>query len=238
MPWHACSRCFFGKKRGFREWEGPTKDLVVRDIKVKGQEVHKLLKARDVRKAPGPGGISNWVCKESREQLTDKNHSLTVCSLTKGKVPQNWKKVDVAPIYKGGNKEEPLNYNPVSLASFVTKLCGRILKDRWIRYLEGMVLCQTANLDSGKRLFVTNLLSFYSRVTDGVQEKDRWMDCVYLDLEKASDKVSYNQLLRKVEHLGGLKRSLLEWTTRFPVWPTDKDKISGWREATSGVPQG
>ncbi len=31
----------------------------------------------------------------------------------------------------------------------------------------------------------TLLLSFYSRVIDGVQERDSWMDCVYLDLKKA-----------------------------------------------------
>ncbi len=33
-----------------------------------------------------------------------------------------------------------------------------------------------------------NLLSFYSRVVDIVQERDRWVDGVYSDLKKAFDK--------------------------------------------------
>ncbi len=35
---------------------------------------------------------------------------------------------------------------------------------------------------------VTNLLCFYSRATDVVQERNGWVDCVYLDLQKAFDK--------------------------------------------------
>ncbi len=48
-------------------------------------------------------------------------------------------------------------------------------------------------------------MSFYSRVTDITQEKDRWVDCVYLDLKKeAFDKVPQNRLLWKLENVGGL----------------------------------
>ena len=31
---------------------------------------------------------------------------------------------------------------------------------------------------------MANLLSFYSRVTDKIQERDGWVDCVYLDLKR------------------------------------------------------
>ncbi len=42
--------------------------------------------------------------------------------------------------------------------------------------------------------FVTKLISFYSRTTDVLQERNRRMDCIYLDL-KASDKVPHTWLL-------------------------------------------
>ena len=47
---------------------------------------------------------------------------------------------------------------------------------------------------SGKSC-ATNLVSFYSRIVDIVQERDGWVDCVYLDLKKAFDKVLHKRLL-------------------------------------------
>ena len=57
------------------------------------------------------------------------------CSLKKGKVPQEWKRADIMPIYKNENKEEPLNYRPVSLTSKVCKICEKV-KKQWIEYFE------------------------------------------------------------------------------------------------------
>ncbi len=52
------------------------------------------------------------------------------------RVPQQWKRADVIPIYKSRNKEEPLNYRPVSLTNVVCKLCERVIKRQWIQFLE------------------------------------------------------------------------------------------------------
>ncbi len=45
----------------------------------------------------------------------------------------------------------------------------------------------------------TNLICFYSRVIDIIQEREGWADCVYMDLKKAFDKVPHKRLLRKIE---------------------------------------
>ena len=67
------------------------------------------------------------------------------------------------PIHKGGDKKEPLNYRPVSFINVVAKICGKIVKDRWLKFLE-----ETNTLSGGQfgfrggRTCITNLLSFYS----------------------------------------------------------------------------
>ncbi len=66
-------------------------------------------------------------------------------------------------------------------------------------------------------------MSFYSRVTNIVQERDGWVDCVYLDLKKAFDKVPHARLLWKLENRGGLKGEMLNWMLRF----TPPDKVGG-----------
>ncbi len=61
------------------------------------------------------------------------------------------------------------------------------------------------------RSCVTNLLCFYSRATDVVQERNGWVDCVYLDLRKAFDKVPHKGLLWKLRNRGGLGGTVINW---------------------------
>ncbi len=61
------------------------------------------------------------------------------------------------------------------------------------------------------RSCVTNLLSFYRRVIDGVQERDEWVDAVYLDLKKTFVKAPHKSFMWKLENEGGLKVATLRW---------------------------
>ena len=49
------------------------------------------------------------------------------------------------------------------------------------------------------RSCVTNLVSFYLRVVNVVQERDGWMECIYLDLKKVFDKVPHKRFLWKYD---------------------------------------
>ena len=110
---------------------------VLREVEVLRRNIKKLMEDLDVNKAPGPDGVSNWILKECRDQLVDKIHSLVSASLATGIVPKDWKRANIVPIYKGGSRGNPLNYRPVSLTSVIGKMCERVVKDEWMRYLEG-----------------------------------------------------------------------------------------------------
>ena len=68
----------------------------------------------------------------------------------------------LCPIY-GTVPVKGLNYRPVSLTSVVAKNSEKIVKDRWLKFLE-----ETNTLSGGHFIFrggrscITNLLSFYS----------------------------------------------------------------------------
>ena len=213
------------------------------EVKVYQREILKLMEGLEVNKAPGPDGVTGWILRECREQLVDKIHKLISLSLTKGELPRDWKRANIVPIYKGGSKENPLNYRPVSLLSVVGKMCEKIVKEKWMRHLEEKNVLTNCQYGFRKgRSCTANLLSYYAKVFDIVQERDGWVDSVYLDLKKAFDKVPHKRLLWKIKNYGGVGGKLLDWMKDYlserEMRTVIRNKNSLWLKVTSGVPQG
>ena len=53
-------------------------------------------------------------------------------SLAEDRVPIDWKRADIVPIFKG-NKKDLFNYRPVYLTSVVAKICERLIRDKWMK---------------------------------------------------------------------------------------------------------
>ena len=100
-----------------------------------------MMKELDERKAIGPDGVSGYILKKCRQEMTEPIHDIIECSIKTGTVPKEWKRANIMPIYKNGNKEEPLNYRPVSLTSIVCTICDKVIKKQWTDYLkrEGII---------------------------------------------------------------------------------------------------
>ena len=82
---------------------------------------------------------------------------------------------------------------------------------------------------------LTNLLDFYEDVTSAV-DRGEPVDAVFLDFQKAFDKVPHKRLLKKIR-AHGVGGSVLEWIGN---WLSDRKQrsgingcFSGWRMVTA-----
>lgn len=51
-------------------------------------------------------------------------------SMEERSIPSEWKRPNVVPISKKGNRENSLNYRPVPLTSIVSKILERIIREQ------------------------------------------------------------------------------------------------------------
>ncbi len=121
-------------------------------------------------------------------------------------------------------------------------MCKRIVKQRWSEYLEKREILTDRQFRFRKRTCMMNLMCFYSRVIDIVQERAMGRLCLFGLLKKASDKVPHKRLQWKLKISGGLRGALLHWISDFlrgrEMRTVVKDRKPSWREVISGVLQG
>ena len=211
------------------------------EIKVESRNIEDAIDELDENSSAGPDGLPAIFLKKTKETISKPLALLLRKSLDEGKIPEIYKLAYVTPIHKGGSKQKPENYRPVSLTSHVMKVFERVIKKSIMIHL-----IEKQNLNKGQHGFVpgrstqTQLLAHYNDIYEALIEGKR-VDTVFLDFAKAFDKVDHDILLEKVK-LHKISGKLGKWIEEFL-----KDRkfrvvangcMSDEENVISGVPQG
>ena len=88
-------------------------------------------------------------------------------SVETGIITEDWKSENVTAIQKKGSRQEPGNYQPISLTSVVYKKMERFVKGRLITHLEmNNLIGDSQHGFQNKRSCLTSLLDFDAQVID------------------------------------------------------------------------
>ena len=182
----------------------------ISDILISELDVLRTVEKIKVNKSPGPDKIAPRILKETKHQISKPLSTLFNKSLTVGKVPSDWKNANVTPIFKKGDKSQPGNYRPISLTSVVGKLMETILRDNMVKFLDDdNIINDSQHGFRSKRSCLTNLLDFFHYIFY-VYDESKAVDIVYLDFQKAFDKVPHKRLLKKLQ-THGISGNIHNW---------------------------
>ena len=95
--------------------KGHSKYPTMPNIQVDINGAKKLLQNLNPHKATGLDGIPTRLLKELSCELAPVYTFMFNASLNQGKILSDWKKANVIPVFKKGNKANPENYRPISL---------------------------------------------------------------------------------------------------------------------------
>jgi len=158
--------------------------------------VSNLLHHIDTHKSMGPDGIHPRVLRELSEVLTKQLSIIYQQFWLAREVLVDWRLANVTPIYKKGWKEDPGNYRPVSLTSVPGKVMEQIIFSAMMWQVDQVIRPSQHGCMKG-RSFLTNLISFYDKVTHLVDE-GKAVHIVYLHFSKAFETVSHSILQWKL----------------------------------------
>ena len=203
--------------------------------------VAKKIKAMKDNKSPGVDGIPPKLLMETVEQISIPLARVFNLSLKEGVVPFEWKEANIIPLFKKGSRNKSENYRPVSLTSVICKLLERLIKDHMVDFLIKHKLLNSSQHGFLKaRSCLTNMLCFLEEITKWIDVGSP-VDIIYLDFQKAFDKVPHQRLLLKLKP-HGIGDSITDWIEQ---WLTDRRQrvvvdgdVSNWKSVLSGVPQG
>ena len=173
-------------------------------------QILKILRALDINKAHGHDEISIRMLKLCDKSIITPLSILFQNCIDTRTFPDTWKKSNIVPVHKKGDKQIVDNYRPVSLLPILGKIFERVIFNSIFEYLEeNNLLCPNQSgfrpSDSCEYQLLSILHEIYKSF-DCNPPKD--VRGIFLDLSKAFDRVWHDGLIYKIKRIGIAGNSL------------------------------
>ena len=211
------------------------------DINISNSGIAKLLSNLNVSKAAGPDSLRPMVLKELGQVIEPAISIIFQVSLDSGTAPSDWKKAQVCPLFKKGDKTDLANYRRISLTCILCKTMEHIIASNLCKHFnQNNIIYAFQHGFHEKKSCETQLIQLVEDFARGMTS-GKQSDLVLLDFSKAFDKVNHLKLLYKLQ-MHGVQDMTLGWIESFLIGRTQCVVLDGDSSTelpvSSGVPQG
>ena len=177
-------------------------------------EIEKLINDLPNKTSCSHDKISNSLLKDLKCCISYPLMVIFNQSIASGTFPDKMKLAKIIPLYKGKERDEVINYHPISLLMTISKLLEKIIYVRTYSYLE----CNHLLFDSqygfqSKRSCNQAILELTGKLLQA-HENSLHSAAMFLDLSKAFDTLNHSVLLSKMERYG-IRGLVNEWFSSY-----------------------
>ncbi|CAH8648541.1 unnamed protein product [Dicrocoelium dendriticum] len=186
---------------------------------------------------PGPDGIPPSLLKNGGEDIPLLLLKIFTLSMQKGQCPAAWKHSIIVPRHKGGSLQEVGNYRPINHTSIISRVMEKLIKKALMTHLyAGEHINESQHGFLSARSCATCQLDFLNLVTEAI-DSNQSVVILYLDMQKAFDRVPHMRLMHKLKAYG-VEGPLLDWLGSYLIGRTQSVKVEQTISTPTAVPSG
>ena len=199
--------------------------------------IEESIASLPLHKSTGIDGLNVHLLKPVSTTVARVLHHLYTLSINQSVVPNSWKIASVTPIFKDGDREQPLNYRPISVISVPMKILERSVHDQIESYITRYEILTPDQ--SGFRKYHSTVTAATEIVDNLYHNMDSGMATAiaFLDLRKAFDTVDRKLLLAKLLKI--LKsRTTTDWLLSYLSNRCQRTKVNGTMSEIAAIEYG
>ena len=222
---------------------GPLSHPYLNSFEIDAEMLLNIIRSLDINKSHGFDKISTRMLKICDASIIKPLSIIFRNSLQTGIFPSLWKKANIIPIHKKGDKMDIKNYRPISLLPICGKLFERIIYNNLYKYYDSnnILNINQSGFRSGDSC-INQLINITHDVFQAFDSNPSLeVRGVFLDISKAFDRVWHKGLLFKLR-CNGIEGNLYNLIDSFLSNRLQRVVLNGqssdWEKVTAGVPQG
>ena len=227
-------------KNNFGNHMGQKPDSIFTLLPVSYGHLYKIIKNLKNKNSAGADLLSNSLLKLAIPHLITPLKQLIDLSFKSGYVPTQMKVAKVIPLHKEGDRSSFNNYRPVAIISTVGKVLEKVVHHQLYGYLEANNILTSSQFGFRTHHGVEHPLVLFADRVRRALDKGNNMICLFIDLKKAFDTVSFKILLSKLSHYG-IQGNALKWFSSYLERKQQVligDVLSDLVQMLCGIPQG
>lgn len=176
--------------------------------------IKKVILSLRNTQSEGYDGISTKILKICKDELVHVLVFLINLSLQTGKFPEKLKVSIVKPLFKKGDKKDMSNYRPIAILPVISKIFEKVMHQQITAFFDKYDLVNKNQHGFQKQKSTMHAaFDLTNEVMQSVNVKN-FTTVVFLDMSKAFDCVSHDQLITKLER-SGIRGPALSWLKSY-----------------------